>query len=67
LKLSGDRIVYGSHKTLIVFKRQELLDQLNDAKELLNALEERDSERSEEIMKNHVQNFVNKIKDKLLT
>ena len=52
---------------MIVFKRQELLDQLNDAKELLNALEERDSERSEEIMKNHVQNFVNKIKDKLLT
>lgn len=49
-----------------IFKRQELLDQFNDAKELLNALEKRDSKRSEEIMRNHVQNFVNKIKDKLL-
>ncbi len=34
-----------------VFKRQELLDQFNDAKELLNALEERDSKRSKEIMR----------------
>ena len=50
-----------------VFKRQELLDQFNDAKELLNALEIRDGKGSEEIMRNHVQSFVNKIKDKLLT
>jgi DNA-binding GntR family transcriptional regulator len=49
-----------------VFKRQELLDQFDDAIELLNALEKRDSKRSEQIMRTHVQNFVNKIKDKIV-
>jgi DNA-binding GntR family transcriptional regulator len=49
-----------------IFKRQELLEQFSDAEELLNALEKKNGKRSEEIMRNHVQNFVNKIKDKLL-
>ena len=49
-----------------IFKRQELLDQFNDADELINVLEKKNGKKAEEIMRNHVRSFVNKIKDKLL-
>jgi DNA-binding GntR family transcriptional regulator len=50
----------------LVFSRKELLEQFSHVNELLDALTRRNGKRSAEIMQNHIQNFVNKVKDKLL-
>jgi len=50
----------------MVFSSQELLNQFDDHIELIDALEKRDKKNCAHIMKKHTQNFVNKVKDKIL-
>ncbi|MBA7619951.1 HTH-type transcriptional repressor RspR [subsurface metagenome] len=50
----------------LVFSSQELLDQFNDHREMMDALEKRDRKSCEYIMRRHIQNFVDKVKDKVL-
>jgi len=50
----------------MIFSSQELLDQFDDHIELVGALEKRDEKNCEHIMKQHTQNFVNKVKNKIL-
>ena len=50
----------------LVFDRDELLDQFNDHRKVLDALEKKDAQRAGEVMANHIQNFVDKVRDKIL-
>lgn len=50
----------------LVFSRQELLDQFNDHRELMDALKERDSKRARRIMEKHIQSFVDKVRESIL-
>lgn len=50
----------------LVFGRQELLDQFNDHREIMDAFTKRDGKRARETMENHIQNFVNKVRDRIL-
>jgi DNA-binding GntR family transcriptional regulator len=50
----------------LVFGRQELFDQFDDLKETLNALENRDCEKARQCMENHIQNFLNKVRHKIV-
>ena len=49
-----------------VFSTQELLDQFKDHREMMDALEKRDRKRCKEILTRHIENFVAKIRDKVL-
>ena len=50
----------------LVFDRQVLLDQFDDLREVMDALEKRDGKRAGEVIANHIQNFVDKARDKIL-
>ena len=50
----------------LVFGSQELLAQFNDHREMMDALEKRDRKSCEYIMRRHIQNFVDKVKDNIL-
>jgi DNA-binding GntR family transcriptional regulator len=50
----------------LVFDRQELLDQFSDLRKVMDALEKKDSQRAGEAIANHIQNFVDKVRDKIL-
>ncbi|UCF95224.1 MAG: GntR family transcriptional regulator, partial [Desulfobacterales bacterium] len=49
-----------------IFSKQELLDQYIDHREVLDALEKRDGRRAAETLKNHLQNVLKKLGDKVL-
>ena len=49
-----------------IFSKQELLDQYIDHREVLDALKKRDGRRAGETLKNHIQNVVKKLGDKVL-
>ncbi|MDM8556110.1 GntR family transcriptional regulator [Desulfococcaceae bacterium HSG7] len=49
-----------------IFSKQELLDQFIDHRKILDALEKRDGQQAGEALKEHIQNVVNKIRDKVL-
>jgi len=49
-----------------IFSKQELLDQFIDHRKVMDALEKRDGRRAGETLKNHIQNVVEKIRDKVL-
>ncbi len=49
-----------------IFSKQELLDQYIDHREVLDALEKRDGQRAGETLKNHIQNVLKKLGDKVL-
>lgn len=50
----------------LVFGRQELLDQFIDLKKIFTAVETGKADQAGNIMKNHIQNFVEKIRDKIV-
>lgn len=49
-----------------IFSKQELLDQYIDHREVLDALKKRDGLRTGETLKNHIQNVLKKLGDKVL-
>jgi len=49
-----------------IFSKQELLDQFIDHREVLDALKKRDGRRAGETLKNHIQNVLKKLGDKVL-
>ena len=49
-----------------IFSRQELLDQYIDHREVLDALKKRDGRRAGETLKNHIQNVLKKLGDKVV-
>ena len=49
-----------------IFSKQELLDQYIDHREVLDALKKRDGRRAGETLKNHIQNVLKKLGDKVL-
>ena len=49
-----------------IFSKQELLDQFIDHRKILDALEKRDGQQAGEALKEHIQNVVTKIRDKVL-
>lgn len=49
-----------------VFSRQEVTDQFNDHRHIMNALLNRDPKGARVAMQRHIQNFVNKVRDKIL-
>ena len=49
-----------------IFSKQELLDQYIDHREVLDALKKRDGSRAGATLKNHIQNVLKKIGDKVL-
>ncbi len=49
-----------------IFSKQELLDQFIDHRKILDALEKRDGQQAGEALKEHIQNVVKKIRDKVL-
>ena len=49
-----------------IFSKQELLDQFIDHRKILDALEKRDGRQAGEALKEHIQNVVKKIRDKVL-
>jgi GntR family transcriptional regulator, rspAB operon transcriptional repressor len=48
-----------------VYSKNEVISQFADANELIDALEKRDCKKSGELLKDHVQRFVNRIKDEI--
>lgn len=50
----------------LVFDKEELLDQFNDHRKVMDALEKKDSQMAGEIMASHIQSFVDKVKDRIL-
>jgi DNA-binding GntR family transcriptional regulator len=50
----------------LVFDNKALLEQIDDQREMLAALEARDPVRSKTIMENHIINFSNQIKENIL-
>jgi DNA-binding GntR family transcriptional regulator len=49
-----------------IFSKQELLEQFNDHREVLDAFEKRDGPRAGETLKKHIQKVLAKLKDKVL-
>jgi len=49
-----------------IFSKQELIDQFIDHREVLDALKKRDGRRAGETLKNHIQNVLKKLGDKVL-
>jgi DNA-binding GntR family transcriptional regulator len=49
-----------------IFSKQELLDQYIDHREVLDAFKKRDGRRAGETLKNHIQNVLKKLGDKVL-
>lgn len=49
-----------------IFSKQELLEQFNDHREVLDAFEKRDVPRAGETLKKHIQKVLAKLKDKVL-
>ena len=50
----------------LIFSKQELLDQFKDLRIVMDAFKKKDSKRAKEALENHIQNFVNKVKDRIL-
>ena len=50
----------------LIFDRQELFNELSDLREVMDALEKRDGKRAGEAIANHIRNFVDKARDKIL-
>lgn len=50
----------------LVFGEKELLAQIDDQREIFQALEQRDPVASKRIMRAHMQNFNNQVKDRIL-
>lgn len=50
----------------LVFGEKELLAQLDDQREMLAALEDRDADRAKQIMHTHIINFSNQVKENIL-
>jgi len=49
-----------------VFSLKEVLEQFVDHNEILQALENRNTEGAREAMRKHIQNFAEKVKDKII-
>jgi DNA-binding GntR family transcriptional regulator len=49
-----------------IFSKQELLDQFVDHRETLDALKKKDGQRAAETLKDHIQNVLQKLGDKVL-
>ncbi len=50
----------------LVFGRQELLDQFKDHREMMDALSRKEGKKARETMEDHIQSFVNKVKERIL-
>ncbi len=50
----------------LVFGRQELLDQFIDLKKIFNAVEKGKADQARDAMEKHIQNFVEKIRDRIV-
>ena len=50
----------------LVFGKQELLDQFKDHRKIFDALTRKESKRAGEAMEKHIQNFVKKVRGRIL-
>jgi len=50
----------------LIFSEHELLDQFEDLRIMIDAFKKRDSKMARTTLENHIQNFVSKVKDKIV-